>query len=159
MTTPPFSLRLTRARASPKYRMAFLQTCWLMATASRNTVADRVAYLNLACRFQRLCAVRISFIHRVYLPSSRQVLTLSSAYRFDWHDYVGCWIPLSRQSLQPGVLDHLACGLDLGDCNVYHGTLQTMLAPCSLVELRLSLSSTITWTPTPAVLVPMPALM
>ncbi|KAL6247168.1 hypothetical protein RBB50_005511 [Rhinocladiella similis] len=36
--------------------MAFLQTCWLMATASRNTVADRVAYLNLACRFQRLCA-------------------------------------------------------------------------------------------------------
>ncbi|KIW32878.1 uncharacterized protein PV07_04391 [Cladophialophora immunda] len=36
--------------------MAFLQTCWMMATAPRNTIADRMAYLNLACRFQRLCA-------------------------------------------------------------------------------------------------------
>ncbi|ETI27795.1 hypothetical protein G647_00244 [Cladophialophora carrionii CBS 160.54] len=35
---------------------AFLQTCWLMATARRETIADRMAYLNLACRFQRLCA-------------------------------------------------------------------------------------------------------
>ncbi|KAI1625994.1 hypothetical protein EDD37DRAFT_325534 [Exophiala viscosa] len=38
------------------YSMAFIQTCWLMATAPRNTVADRRAYLNLACRFERLCA-------------------------------------------------------------------------------------------------------
>jgi len=36
--------------------MAFLQTCWLMATARRETIGDRMAYLNLACRFQRLCA-------------------------------------------------------------------------------------------------------
>jgi len=36
--------------------MAFLQTCWMMATAPRMTIADRMAYLNLACRFQRLCA-------------------------------------------------------------------------------------------------------
>jgi hypothetical protein len=36
---------------------AFLQTVWMMATAQRNTLADRMAYLNLACRFQRLCAV------------------------------------------------------------------------------------------------------
>jgi len=35
---------------------AFLQTCWMMATARRNTIQDRIAYLNLACRFQRLCA-------------------------------------------------------------------------------------------------------
>ncbi len=28
-----------------------------MATASRTTIPDRIAYLNLACRFQRLCAV------------------------------------------------------------------------------------------------------
>lgn len=39
-------------------RAAFLQTCWMMATARRNTIQDRIAYLNLACRFQRLCAVR-----------------------------------------------------------------------------------------------------
>ncbi|EXJ96512.1 hypothetical protein A1O1_01638 [Capronia coronata CBS 617.96] len=36
--------------------MAFLQTCWMMATAPRSTVPHRIAYLNLACRFQRLCA-------------------------------------------------------------------------------------------------------
>ena len=29
----------------------------MMATAPRHTIADRMAYLNLACRFERLCAV------------------------------------------------------------------------------------------------------
>jgi len=38
------------------YWAAFLQTCWMMATAPRRSIADRMAYLNLACRLQRLCA-------------------------------------------------------------------------------------------------------
>lgn len=46
-------------------RAAFLQTCWMMATAPRNTIADRLAYLNLACRFQRLCAVSSSILSSI----------------------------------------------------------------------------------------------
>ncbi|EXJ87261.1 hypothetical protein A1O3_04220 [Capronia epimyces CBS 606.96] len=38
------------------YAMAFLQTLWMAATAPRNTIADRISFLNLVCRFQRLCA-------------------------------------------------------------------------------------------------------
>ncbi|RMD43743.1 hypothetical protein DV735_g1370, partial [Chaetothyriales sp. CBS 134920] len=38
------------------YWAAFLQTVWMMATAPRHTIPDRIAYLNLACRLQRLCA-------------------------------------------------------------------------------------------------------
>ncbi|KAL2421334.1 hypothetical protein ABEF95_016542 [Exophiala dermatitidis] len=35
--------------------MAFFQNSWLMATAERSAIADRIDYLNLACRFERLC--------------------------------------------------------------------------------------------------------
>jgi hypothetical protein len=57
-------------------RSAFLQTCWLMATARRETIGDRMSYLNLACRFQRLCAV--SSIASSY-SDSYLILTQSSS--------------------------------------------------------------------------------
>lgn len=50
-------LQIWNATLTATDRAAFLQTCWMMATAPRHTVADRMAYLNLACRFNRLCAV------------------------------------------------------------------------------------------------------
>ncbi|OCT53280.1 hypothetical protein CLCR_10648 [Cladophialophora carrionii] len=74
---------------------AFLQTCWLMATARRETIADRMAYLNLACRFQRLCAVSspsestayrvvpIPRLMRCYNPTALiGMVTWAVAYRF-----------------------------------------------------------------------------
>lgn len=36
---------------------AMLQTCWIMATSVRSTFDERMAYLNLAIRLQRLLAV------------------------------------------------------------------------------------------------------
>lgn len=69
---------------------AFLQTCWMMATAPRHTIADRMAYLNLACRLQRLCA-----------PTALiAMITWAVAYRYKdkasspayWIIYLVVWI-------------------------------------------------------------------
>jgi len=59
-----------------------------MATAPRHTVADRMAYLNLACRFQRLCAVSQQHSHRPIDVLTSQptaligMITWAVAYRF-----------------------------------------------------------------------------
>lgn len=58
-----------------------------MATAPRNTIADRLAYLNLACRFQRLCAVGFSRTFKHPLLTSQPtaligMVTWAVAYRF-----------------------------------------------------------------------------
>ena len=101
------------------YRAAFLSTCWMMATAPRHTIKERISYLNHACRLQRLCAV-----------SQQKLLVLSrftdylSAHRSYWHDYLGCCISLSGQSFQSSILDHLPCGVDHEHCTVSYERLQ-----------------------------------
>ena len=70
-------------------RAAFLQTSWMMATAPRTTIADRMAYLNLACRFQRLCAVSQQQQHPLQINSLTSqptalisMVTWAIAYRY-----------------------------------------------------------------------------
>ena len=86
-------------------RAAFLQTCWMMATASRHTLGDRMAYLNLACRFQRLCAVCPQRLLKSFS-------NLSTAHCPDWHGHLGGCISIQGQSLKQRVLDYLPCGMD-----------------------------------------------
>ena len=61
----------------------------MMATAPRSSIADRLAYLNLACRFQRLCAVSLQcYMYFVFDTLTSQptaligMVTWAVAYRF-----------------------------------------------------------------------------
>jgi hypothetical protein len=58
-----------------------------MATAPRSTIADRLSYLNLACRFQRLCAVSLQHLFYIKSLTSQPtaligMVTWAVAYRF-----------------------------------------------------------------------------
>lgn len=58
-----------------------------MATAPRHTIADRMAYLNLACRFQRLCAVSNRLLQQSRSLNSQPtaligMITWAVGYRF-----------------------------------------------------------------------------
>lgn len=70
---------------------AFLQTVWAMATAVRGTVEERVAYLKLAIRLQRLLGVSVKELHSYFLPHTDTfcqmaaiigLVTWAVAYRF-----------------------------------------------------------------------------
>lgn len=91
---------------------AFLMTVWAMATAARRSVDDRVCYLKLAMRLQRLLGVCVPPGRTASLCHSRLLTFFSPACGHNWSRDLGGGVPLQRRSFQPGILDYILGHLD-----------------------------------------------